>query len=317
MTITDLPSGMYTLTVTDENDCSIVTTAIIEEPEAISVFTGGANASEGDGGVGTAYYNTQILEFSGGTYPYNYDWDVDGYVRYEIDYDPETGIATVTIIYADNAEWSLEVTDANGCTDTALSFGNIQTNAENGGLLDIYDSTIMPDDGTGTGSISLAVQGGMPCDDGYIYEWSGPINWLGTGDSPSLSDLPSGWYAVIVTDCGPDGIADTGDEQITLGWYWVPKQSRGRAKTEMVLEAYPNPITTQTTLAYTVPEAGNYQLNIVNINGQVVATVFNGYKQEGYEQIQWQVPNLPAGMYFAQLNNDMGIAAQLQLVITR
>jgi hypothetical protein len=71
---------------------------------------------------------------------------------------------------------------------------------------------------------------------------------------------------------------------------------------EIVLtQNYPNPFNPATTLSYSLPQATNATLNIVNLNGQIVATLADGYHERGAYEVTFDATNLPSGLYFAVL----------------
>ena len=60
---------------------------------------------------------------------------------------------------------------------------------------------------------------------------------------------------------------------------------------------YPNPFNPSTTIQYQVPKAVHVSLRILNVLGQVIATLVDELKREGYYQVQWSA-NVPSGIYF-------------------
>jgi len=66
---------------------------------------------------------------------------------------------------------------------------------------------------------------------------------------------------------------------------------------------YPNPFPANgtTTLSYSLPQGANVTLNVVNLNGQIVATLTNGYHERGVYQAAFDASNVPSGVYFAVL----------------
>jgi hypothetical protein len=64
---------------------------------------------------------------------------------------------------------------------------------------------------------------------------------------------------------------------------------------------YPNPFNPTTTLEFALPVAGNYDLTIYNVNGQVVKS-FSGSAEAGYQKVVWDASNVASGVYFYRLS---------------
>ncbi len=273
-------------------------------------------------GIITTFYNVVQLEVFGGTQPYNYNWaNVAGYVQSVVNVNNQTNGVIITVVYADNASWDLSVTDANGCSDTALQFSNAPDENNPSAFLDIYDYTIVSaSSGQTNGSVTVYVEGGLPCGAGnnqYQYSWSGPSIWtnpnngaVSGGNTQTLTALPSGWYTLTVTDCGG---------QETVGWFWVPKQVRGRGKLAdgQNLIAYPNPFSSETTIEFTVSETSNTTLVLYTLDGKQVATLFKGnaIADELYS-IPFTSNNIATGMYIAELKTSSGASEHYKLMLS-
>lgn len=96
---TNLPVGSYSVTITDNHNCSTTATASISQPTALNVNGNATNIScygRNDGAIS--------ISVSGGTEPYDYQWN------------GQTAEANPTNLSAGN--YSLVVTDANTCTAT-------------------------------------------------------------------------------------------------------------------------------------------------------------------------------------------------------
>ncbi len=94
---TNLPVGNFSVTITDNHNCSTTATASISQPTALNVNGNATNIScygRNDGAVS--------ISVSGGTEPYDYQWN------------GQTAEANPTNLSAGN--YSLVVTDANTCT---------------------------------------------------------------------------------------------------------------------------------------------------------------------------------------------------------
>ena len=167
--LTAIPSGSYTVTVTDANGCTATATAVITQPAAALAATTTQVMIACFGG------NTGSVNMTptGGTAPYTYVW---------------TGGSTVqSAIGVPAGTYTVTVTDANGCTTTVtatitqpqapLTLTNTQTN-----ILCF---------GNSTGAINLTPAGGTPT---YSYLWSN------NATTQNLTSLPAGTYTVVVTD---------------------------------------------------------------------------------------------------------------------
>ncbi|MDR9415071.1 MAG: phosphodiester glycosidase family protein [Gracilimonas sp.] len=69
-----------------------------------------------------------------------------------------------------------------------------------------------------------------------------------------------------------------------------------------LLPSYPNPFNPQTNIQYQLPKAGNIQLEIYDITGRLVTTLFDGKRAAGTFQHQWNAINESSGLYFIKLN---------------
>jgi hypothetical protein len=65
-------------------------------------------------------------------------------------------------------------------------------------------------------------------------------------------------------------------------------------------DAYPNPFNPTTTMTLTTPDAGNVNVQIYNLHGQVVSTLLSGHQPANTYSLVWDASNSPSGMYFVQ-----------------
>jgi hypothetical protein len=64
---------------------------------------------------------------------------------------------------------------------------------------------------------------------------------------------------------------------------------------------YPNPFNPRTTIRYELPVSGNVTLAIVDLNGKLVQTIVDGYRQAGHYTSTWNARNISSGIYFFRL----------------
>lgn len=101
--LTDLAPGFHVYTITDDNGCVYTDSAEVMEPEAIELSATTTDETEpGNGQID--------LTVTGGTAPFFFDWDNDE----SGDFDAED------LTNLDAGDYSVIVTDANGCTETIM-----------------------------------------------------------------------------------------------------------------------------------------------------------------------------------------------------
>ena len=156
-TITDLPAGIYTLNVEDDNGCEYSTTAEVNEPLSVS-----ANAF-----VTSSYNNSDVTCFgscdgnvqvspAGGIAPYTYQWS--------------SGSTTDTDQNLCAGIYSVEVTDVNSC-----EFTTTVEVSEPSALLAVIPAvnvTHVNCEGWSTGVVTVNSSGGIPTISGYTYFWA-------------------------------------------------------------------------------------------------------------------------------------------------
>jgi hypothetical protein len=72
--------------------------------------------------------------------------------------------------------------------------------------------------------------------------------------------------------------------------------------TEYRLEQnYPNPFNPRTTISYSIREAAQVRLSLINIRGRTVMTMIDKYQSPGAYQYSFSAAELPSGIYFYRL----------------
>ncbi|MDD2385542.1 MAG: gliding motility-associated C-terminal domain-containing protein [Bacteroidales bacterium] len=171
-TITGLYSGLYLITVTDNNNCSVTAQIDVPQPENPLNLTLDINGIACYG-ENSGLLNTQAF---GGTPPYTYFWQYDQFTSTD---------ANLNNLYA--GQYRLLVTDANDCIiDTIASI------FEPSAIDATYTYTRPTCIGNNNGSIEINVIGGTSP---YLFSWNGgasPVNYL--------DGLTQGTYLVTITD---------------------------------------------------------------------------------------------------------------------
>ena len=82
-----------------------------------------------------------------------------------------------------------------------------------------------------------------------------------------------------------------------------------------MISAYPNPFNPKTTINYSLSNQSYIQLDIYNLLGQHIETLFEGAKQSGEYSIIWNADRFTSGIYFIRLKtNDHIKCLKLMLV---
>jgi gliding motility-associated-like protein len=161
--IYNLSAGIYTLNITDANNCIVMESITITEPTAVNVVSTQTNVTNCNGNDGSI-----DISASGGTGNYTYLWS--------------NSSTTEDVFNLTVGIHSVNVTDANNCTFT-FSFTIIEPN----GITATENITHVSCFGENSGSVTINVLGGQPP---YTENWNGynPAN------------LTAGSYIYTVTD---------------------------------------------------------------------------------------------------------------------
>lgn len=76
----------------------------------------------------------------------------------------------------------------------------------------------------------------------------------------------------------------------------------GLSAPDAIVSAYPNPFQNNVTFKYRLAQAGNVQIDVVDVNGRTVRTLNEGRKTAGDYQAAYNGANLPAGLYFGRIS---------------
>jgi PKD repeat protein len=164
--VSNLSAGTYTVTVTDNKNCTATTTAIVNSSGTLSANIAGTNISCFGSLTGSASVN-----IVSGTPPITYNWS--------------NGSSAASISNVAAGTYTVTVTDGNGCSSiltksitqpTQLSATATPTNANCG---------------SASGSVAATVTGGTT---GYTYAWSNGAN------TATISNVVAGTYTLTVTD---------------------------------------------------------------------------------------------------------------------
>jgi len=175
---TNLTAGTYTVTVSDDNNCTATLTDEVTEPQPIDISSSIRNVSCNGNENGRI-----VVNVTGGTGSgtYNYDWS--------------NGDTNAVISDLTAGTYDLTVTDGNNCTKTS-SYEVTQPAA----LSLTVDSNNVLCNGAADGNAEAQASGGAG---GFQYIWSNAQS------GSSIDNLSPGTYSVTVTDTNNCTIIDS------------------------------------------------------------------------------------------------------------
>ena len=79
--------------------------------------------------------------------------------------------------------------------------------------------------------------------------------------------------------------------------------------------AYPNPFNPTTSITLNVSDAGNVNVSVFNLMGQVVSTLTGGYMNAGSYTLTWDASDQVSGMYLVRAETAGQMSTQKLLLI--
>jgi len=80
------------------------------------------------------------------------------------------------------------------------------------------------------------------------------------------------------------------------------------------IEAFPNPVTEYVNLAFELDKRQTVSIAIYNQNGQLLETLVHDAFNEGKHQLNFEMSQLAAGIYFLKIEGNNGLLAHKQIV---
>ena len=71
-----------------------------------------------------------------------------------------------------------------------------------------------------------------------------------------------------------------------------------------IISIYPNPFNPKTTINFNISDSEYTEINIFDLNGRKIETVFKGFLSKGNYKKTWDASNQPSGIYIVQLKNS-------------
>jgi hypothetical protein len=75
-----------------------------------------------------------------------------------------------------------------------------------------------------------------------------------------------------------------------------------------IIKTWPNPVSNRVTFNYILESEGMVGLSLFNTVGKEVETSFNACQQPGQHEVDMEIGDLPAGIYYYQLKTVRSVA---------
>lgn len=188
--------GSYTVTITDANGCTNTQSVAVTQPAAILATGTGNQVCPGTSA-------SLFVAASGGTAPYTYLWS-NG---------PTTTSQTMIATASTTGVYTVTVTDANGCTQTATAAVSLLASPTAAYTTDAPASIVVLSSGNGTICFTDASTGAT--------SWAWDFNGLGTSNLQSpcfaVTSANAGTFCTELIVQNSSGCADTIDACVEVG----------------------------------------------------------------------------------------------------
>ena len=313
----DYPSTQCTRTIPFPDDyCDTqCVSSFIKSSTTIAIPLGlqGAVSETVDGLTYAPFYDAYRLKFTDGTPPYSYSGWTEGDVRYNLNNQTNE----LTIYGPVSSNWEIVVTGADGCSKIFPRPPHVvpTLNAETLPLhIPTYDIT-----GASSGSATDGAIDITPFTDAsnpdYTYVWLSSLNPSNPpfADTEDVADLAKKTYFLRLVSQGYIG-SDPLTEVFFCGFVLPIQSNKNEAEevallfdeiTETSVNVYPNPVSDRAYVNISTNEECSAMVELYNINGQKVATIFDG-ELNTTNQFEFSTENLSNGLYFVKTTSSTG-----------
>ncbi|MFN4253922.1 MAG: FG-GAP-like repeat-containing protein [Saprospiraceae bacterium] len=277
-TISNLSANEYTVTVTKNNTgCSTVGYAALDDPTPISIALTITHPKCFGDATGLV-----VASASGGSGTKTYAWSTGG-----------TGIKIQNLVAGD---YTVTVTDAKGCTETATATLTEPTELEMTFTTEILSNGKM--------RVTLSASGGTPYTSGSAYKFcrvspTGSCGFVNTNVYSNL--IPTQTYLFRARD--KNGCVD----EVAVGGTTKPAHARTSDGTEPSFEIAPNPHTDKFFITKTTETDTDLRLQILDLAGRVVA---EKVWPAASDVLEIQTGDWPAGVFFVKILGANGTMHQ-------
>jgi PKD repeat protein len=250
--------------------------------------------------------------------PTSWDWDFGDGVGTSTDENPSytytsAGTYTVTLI-ATNSYGSDTEVKTDYITVTEPGVNQVHVHA-----MTVTRKTAGPNN-NGIADVTIHDQDDQPIANAVVYGYFNEPNTntkTGTTGSDGVATINGDKtkatvadFCFTVTDVVLSGYTyNYGGNVVTTACETGPQGARPglsltnerRLPTAYELGNHPNPFNPATTISFALPEQARVRIDIFNVNGELVTTLINEPRNEGYHLVEWNAAGAASGIYFYRL----------------
>jgi immune inhibitor A len=144
-------------------------------------------------------------------------------------------------------------------------------------------------------------------DTGDPYPGSTDNRMFTSASTPSSDSYNGTITYVVIADISNSGAVMTADFQVSLGADVFSEEDEAIAGMFELSQNYPNPFNLSTVISYSLPGAGDVTVEVFDILGSKVRTLWSGYREPGTHRIAWngsdtQGAAVSTGIYFYRVS---------------
>ena len=197
---------------------------------------------------------------------------------------------------------------------------------------DIYFQLTLRNTGTQSPARDIFVQA-TPGDSTWISEfWSQPMNYGDIAPGDSVTSLSTYWIRVsedcpgnvdipVIIDISSEGVYYWRDSLfVHVDFPTGVRDDNPLPDDYKLYDNYPNPFNPATHIAYDLPALDDVSLDIYNMSGEKIRTLYRGSQSAGHQSLEWDGRNdhgvpVSSGVYVYKLYTDHYQASHKMLLL--
>jgi len=149
---------------------------------------------------------------------------------------------------------------------------------------------------------------------GYLYQWKRNNVDIAGATAKTYAAKTAGIYRCKVTNsCGSKG---SGTRTVTVPCRLTNEAYAEQLESSFEIEIAPNPVSSSTTISFSLNQSENVSLKIFDLNGRLIETLASTVLEEGEHSIEWNAESVNAGVYFLQVQTA-AYSKTTKLIVTK